>query len=343
MKLMFMELFKVDVDKFGDRVDHIATVGKASKRVAALSGLQEKPFVLVFNLQLPGDPPISIVSYFVLPPHLREQGEEYGKVLSLFDRFVDIPVTIPAVLTTAKSVPMDPIVDAKNTPPTDSVSVTLDAVVLNDKDEIESAEKELLMGHAVEIIEDYNGVRKPLVADAVSSENSPRKRSNSTKNVMVESNMKGSDSSNAAISSGNKAPIDRTWADSITDIIWPDPGPQNPGILDRKSFQNMRFKLIPNIVEGPWVIQMAVGSTPCLLGQKVVQRYFRGENYFEVDVHVGSSQIANKIITLCRTYGKSFTSNIGLVLQGESSEELPEKLLACIQLDKIDLDIRSEL
>jgi len=33
----------------------------------------------------------------------------------------------------------------------------------------------------------------------------------------------------------------------------------------------------------------------------------------------------------------------GLIIQGESSEELPEKLLACIQLDKVDLDVRSEL
>lgn len=34
---------------------------------------------------------------------------------------------------------------------------------------------------------------------------------------------------------------------------------------------------------------------------------------------------------------------VGLILQGESEEELPEKLLACIQLDKVDLDIRSDL
>jgi hypothetical protein len=39
--------------------------------------------------------------------------------------------------------------------------------------------------------------------------------------------------------------------------VWPEVG--EPGILDRKSFQNLRFKLIPNIVEGPWVVQIAVG------------------------------------------------------------------------------------
>lgn len=47
MKLMFMELFKVDSSKYGDRLDHISSIGKAKKRVAALSSLKEKPFVLV--------------------------------------------------------------------------------------------------------------------------------------------------------------------------------------------------------------------------------------------------------------------------------------------------------
>ena len=47
----------------------------------------------VFNLQLPGDPPISIVSYFVLPPNLRSNdNDEFAKVLAMFDRFVDIPL-----------------------------------------------------------------------------------------------------------------------------------------------------------------------------------------------------------------------------------------------------------
>lgn len=77
MKLMFMELFKVDCALYGDRIDHISAIGTARRRVETLVGLEEKPFVFVFNLQLPGDPPISIVSYFVLPPQLRERGGEH--------------------------------------------------------------------------------------------------------------------------------------------------------------------------------------------------------------------------------------------------------------------------
>lgn len=43
-----------------------------------------------------------------------------------------------------------------------------------------------------------------------------------------------------------------------SDVTWPDEG-TSEGFLGRDAFQNMRFKLIPYIVEGPWVLQMTVG------------------------------------------------------------------------------------
>ncbi len=40
------------------------------------------------------------------------------------------------------------------------------------------------------------------------------------------------------------------------------------------------------------IIRMAVKDTPTLLGNKLKQYYHKGENYFELDVEVGSNQIA---------------------------------------------------
>lgn len=48
--------------------------------------------------------------------------------------------------------------------------------------------------------------------------------------------------------------------------------------------QRIRFKLIPNIVAGPFIVRKAVGSKPTLLGRKLRQRYFRGPGYVETDV-----------------------------------------------------------
>jgi hypothetical protein len=43
-----------------------------------------------------------------------------------------------------------------------------------------------------------------------------------------------------------------------SDVVWPDMSVPQPGVLARDSFQNKRFKLIPSMVEAPWVVQMAV-------------------------------------------------------------------------------------
>ncbi len=40
------------------------------------------------------------------------------------------------------------------------------------------------------------------------------------------------------------------------------------------------------------MIKMAVKDTPTLLGNKLKQYYFKGDNYFEIDVDVGSSSVA---------------------------------------------------
>lgn len=57
-------------------------------------------------------------------------------------------------------------------------------------------------------------------------------------------------------------------------------------------FRNNRFKLIPKIIDGNMIIKMAVKDTPTLLGNKLKQYYYKGDNYFELDVDVGSSSVA---------------------------------------------------
>jgi hypothetical protein len=41
-----------------------------------------------------------------------------------------------------------------------------------------------------------------------------------------------------------------------------------------------------------------VGSTPCILGKAVDCSYYRGPNYLEVDVDIGSSTVANGVLGL---------------------------------------------
>lgn len=47
------------------------------------------------------------------------------------------------------------------------------------------------------------------------------------------------------------------------------------------AYRNARFKLIPSVVEGPFLIRMSVGNKPVLLGTKLTQRYWSGPGYLE--------------------------------------------------------------
>lgn len=41
------------------------------------------------------------------------------------------------------------------------------------------------------------------------------------------------------------------------------------GRLPGDDLRNLRFKLLPAIIEGPWIVRKAVGSKPTLIAQKV--------------------------------------------------------------------------
>lgn len=61
------------------------------------------------------------------------------------------------------------------------------------------------------------------------------------------------------------------------------------------------------------MVRSAVPSAkPALLGQKLQQRYFRGKNYVETDVDVGSSVIASQIVGVLRGYAKNFVCDVGM-------------------------------
>ncbi|CAM9476565.1 unnamed protein product [Choristocarpus tenellus] len=110
-----------------------------------------------------------------------------------------------------------------------------------------------------------------------------------------------------------------------------------------KEFCDSRFKIIPSIVDGPWAVQAAVGNTPALMGKKVTQRYFRGENYLEISVDIGSSMLANKLFSLVKSCSVYAVLDMSFVVQGECKEELPERILGGVRLSNVNLEVAVDL
>ena len=101
-------------------------------------------------------------------------------------------------------------------------------------------------------------------------------------------------------------------------------------------FRNKTFKLIPQIVEGNFIVRKAVGSTPAIMGKKLKQYYIRTDRSFEVVIDCGSSSVATGVIRLSLGYAKSLTVDLGFLFEGAVAERLPERLMGCARCRNLD-------
>lgn len=91
------------------------------------------------------------------------------------------------------------------------------------------------------------------------------------------------------------------------------------------------------------VIKMAVKDTPTLLGNKLKQYYYVGDNYFELDVDVGSSSVARNVVGLAIGYSKSIEVDMALCLQGNEESELPEVIFGGCKCRRVDMGVAKKL
>ncbi|VFQ64791.1 unnamed protein product [Cuscuta campestris] len=102
------------------------------------------------------------------------------------------------------------------------------------------------------------------------------------------------------------------------------------------AFRNSRFKLIPYISKGSWIVKQSVGKKSCLIGQALDVHHFRGKNYLELDVDVGSSTVARGVVNLVLGYLNNLVIEMAFLIQADAAEDLPEQLLGTCRLNHLD-------
>lgn len=103
-------------------------------------------------------------------------------------------------------------------------------------------------------------------------------------------------------------------------------------------FRDARFKLIPSIKEGYWMVKRAVGTKACLLGKAVTCEYLRQDNFLEIDVDIGSSSVASSIIGLVLGYVTNLVVDLAILIEAKEEDELPEYLLGTVRVNHVKLD-----
>ncbi|KAH1217033.1 Protein ENHANCED DISEASE RESISTANCE 2-like [Glycine max] len=104
------------------------------------------------------------------------------------------------------------------------------------------------------------------------------------------------------------------------------------------AFRDSRFKLIPSIVEGYWMVKRAVGTKACLLGKAVTCKYFRQDNFLEIDVDIGSSSVARSVIGFVLGYVTSLVVDLAILIEAKEEAELPEYILGTVRLNRLKLE-----
>eukprot|EP00980_Cylindrotheca_fusiformis_P008134 scaffold1727_cov133-Cylindrotheca_fusiformis.AAC.37 len=106
--------------------------------------------------------------------------------------------------------------------------------------------------------------------------------------------------------------------------------------------KNQTLKIVPNVVEGPWVVKSVVGGKPAIIGNKMPVNYYYEKAtdgkacYLEADLDIVASSAARGILSCVRSYTQILTIDLGFVIQGNHEDELPEQMLVGVRLHGID-------
>jgi hypothetical protein len=143
------------------------------------------------------------------------------------------------------------------------------------------------------------------------------------------------------VQAGHEPDFDKSTLPSLDDMPPSDRGVAR-FLQGTQEHKNSTLKIIPVIVEGPWVVKSVVGGKPAIIGNKLPVTYWYQKSedgkacYLEADLDIVASSAARGILSVTRTYTQVLTMDLGFVVQGNTEDELPEQMLVGARLHGID-------
>jgi len=111
-------------------------------------------------------------------------------------------------------------------------------------------------------------------------------------------------------------------------------------------YRDGKLKLLPVVVDGPWIVKKAVGpgTSPAMVGKDLpLQYYFTDptptkKGVYEVDLLVTASRIARGILNVVKGHTKSLTIAFAFIIEASEEYQLPETVLGAFQLHSLHLE-----
>jgi len=103
-------------------------------------------------------------------------------------------------------------------------------------------------------------------------------------------------------------------------------------------FRNSRLKMYPLIQQGPFALRSIAGKKPVLIGQKIPLTYFKGSNFYEINLMCDKdNKLAKTAVKMSYGIATKLVVDLAFIIQAETEEDLPEMVLGCCRCEKLDL------
>jgi len=108
------------------------------------------------------------------------------------------------------------------------------------------------------------------------------------------------------------------------------------GSMSKESLRQ-RLKVIPRPLNMPWLLRTALGETPAIIGKQIPMELFRTERECEISLNIVHSGVARRVLTVLKSGASSLDLELGVLLESQTQDELPEQLIGGFRVTHPDL------
>ncbi|CAD7941413.1 unnamed protein product [Amoebophrya sp. A25] len=99
-----------------------------------------------------------------------------------------------------------------------------------------------------------------------------------------------------------------------------------------------RFKIIPRIIDGPWLVRTTTGSKPGLVAKRLPTEWYQGPDFLEVSMDALATGFARRALNVMSAAMTTVVVELVYLIESQAPEELPEEVLCGFRCYRCDMN-----